>query len=67
MTTRTLVWFFFLLFLIGIAVAPDPFAATHPSPAATARVDDFEDRDLVTAAGHSWIPLADDQFGGATT
>jgi hypothetical protein len=68
-TTRTLVWFLFLLLVIGIAVAraesPGPRAA-GASPGAAARIDDFEDRDLVAASGHSWVPLADDQFGGTT-
>ncbi|HET8946716.1 MAG TPA: hypothetical protein VFQ07_07015 [Candidatus Polarisedimenticolia bacterium] len=61
-TTRTLVWFLFLLFVIGIAVSPARSAGSSPA----SRIDDFEDRDLVAASGHSWVPLADDQFGGAT-
>jgi len=64
-TTRTLVLFLFLLFVIGIAATPAESPATGASGTA-ARIDDFEDRDLVAASGHSWIPLADDQFGGAT-
>jgi hypothetical protein len=63
-TTRMLIWFFILLVLIGTTAVPGAAAGAHAAPAG--RIDDFEDRDLVSASGLSWIPLADDQFGGGT-
>ncbi|HYV19422.1 MAG TPA: hypothetical protein VFC25_10390 [Verrucomicrobiae bacterium] len=65
-TTRTLVWFLFLLLVIGISGDHPAAASPAAGASAAARIDDFEDRDLVAASGHSWVPLADDQFGGAT-
>ena len=63
-TTRMLVWFLVLLVLIGITAVP---AAAAPAPASPSRIDDFEDRDLVSASGLSWTPLGDDLFGGGTS
>jgi hypothetical protein len=40
-------------------------AAIHAS-AAAARIDDFEDGDLIAATGSAWIPLCDDLIGGKT-
>ncbi|HKB07083.1 MAG TPA: CIA30 family protein [Candidatus Polarisedimenticolia bacterium] len=36
-------------------------------PATGTMVDDFEDRDLISASGSAWVPIADDLLGGPTT
>src|SRR5262245_22376873 len=75
-----LVLFILLLLLIGVGGASaaagvaatgagaDPaHAAAAPRTGDPARIDDFEDGDVIAANGSAWIPLGDDLFGGTTT
>jgi hypothetical protein len=50
---------------LGLALLGTLIAAATPH-AASRNVDDFEDRTLQAASGLFWIPICDDQFGGAS-